>query len=634
MKLRTTILAAVVATLLQGVDVRGDLPPIIPRQVLFGNPDKASPKISPDGKRLAYLAPDQGVLNVWIRTIGKKDDRPVTKDRNRGIRSYSWADNNTHVLYIQDKGGDENWHVYAVNLATKSERDLTPFPGVQARVLAVDRKFPNEILVGVNNRNPQLHDVYRVNLTTGALKIEAENTERVIGWNADHDFRIRGALKMTPQGGMEIVVRDDPESAWRTLTTWGSQDTLNSGPIAFTPDNRGMYILSSVGANTGELRQIDLSTGTEKTLASDPEYDVSNILIHPDKHIVQAVSFTKERSEWKVLDDSIKTDFAAIQRIRRGDFNIINRDHADQTWLIAFTADDGPVHYYAYHRNTKKAELLFTNRKGLEGVTLARMEPIKFTTRDKLTVHGYLTTPPGIAAKNLPMVLNVHGGPWHRDTWGYDGEAQWLANRGYAVLQINFRGSTGYGKKFLNAGNREWGGKMQDDLIDGVKWAINQGIADPKRIAIYGGSYGGYATLVGLTSTPDVFACGVDIVGPSNLITWMNTIPPYWKPIERLIWDRVGHPEKDAAFLKSRSPLYKIDRINKPLLIAQGRNDPRVKVAESRQIVDALEKAGKVVQYEEYPDEGHGFAKPENRLDFYAKAERFLATHIGGRYEQ
>ena len=633
MKVKAIGCVALAAVLAPAIGVQAELPPLIPLETFFGNPDKASPKISPDGKRLAYIAPDKGVLNVWLRTVGKNDDRVITKDRDRGIRHYFWAQNNQQVIYIQDKGGDENWHVYAVNFDTGQERDLTPFDGVQARVLAVDPKFPNEILVGINNRNVQLHDVHRVNLLTGKLTLEAKNDQGFVSWLADHQFKIRGAVKFNPTGGSTLLVRDNPDSAWRTLIEWGPQDALSSNPTGFTPDGKGLYIISSAGANTSELREIDLASGKEKTLASDPMYDVTGIFEHPIKHTIQAVSFLKERKEWTVLDPSIRADFAAIQGIRRGDFSIINRDHADRTWLIYFDTDDGPVRYYAYDRNTKKGTFLFTNRKQLEGLTLAKMEPIQLKARDGLTLHGYLTTPPGIPAKNLPMVLNVHGGPWARDKWGYDGVAQWLANRGYAVLQINFRGSSGYGKDFLNAANREWGGKMHDDLIDGVEWAVGKGIADRKRIAIFGGSYGGYATLVGLTFTPEVFACGVDIVGPSNLITLMQTIPPYWKPIEPIFWDRVGHPVKDAEFLTSRSPLFRVDQITKPLLIAQGKNDPRVKVSESLQIVAAMKKAGKPVEYVEYPDEGHGFRKPENRLDFYAKADKFLARHLGGRCE-
>jgi dipeptidyl aminopeptidase/acylaminoacyl peptidase len=613
---------------------KAELPPLIPLKVFFDNPDKAAPQISPDGKRLAYLAPDEGVLNVWIRTVGEDDDQVVTKDRKRGIRQYFWAQNNDQIIYLQDKDGDENWRVFAVNLKSKEETNLTPYDGVQARINAVDSKFPNEILISINNRNPQWHDVYRADLKSGKLTLEAQNDQGFLEWQADHDFKIRGAGKTTAEGGIEFLVRENPDSAWRTFVKFGPEDAMGSGPIAFTPDGKGLYIHSSVGSNTAQLREINLADGKEKVLAADDTFDVTGEFIHPIKKTIQAVAFMKDRKTWKVLDPSVSDDFAAIGRIRDGDFTILNRDHEDKTWLVAFDVDNGPVHYYAYDRTSKKGTLLFTNRKALEGLTLAKMKPITINARDGLTLHGYLTLPPGIEPKNLPMVLNVHGGPWARDTWGYDGEAQWMANRGYAMLQVNFRGSTGYGKKFLNAANREWAGKMHDDLIDSVNWAVKEGIADPKRVAIFGGSYGGYATLVGLTFTPDVFACGVDIVGPSSLITLQETIPPYWKPFEPILFDRVGHPKNDAEFLRSRSPLHKADKITKPLLIAQGANDPRVKKSESLQIVDAMKKAGKDVQYVEYPDEGHGFARPENRLDFYAKADKFLAKYLGGRAEQ
>ncbi|MEK6676092.1 MAG: S9 family peptidase [Planctomycetota bacterium] len=616
------------------VQALAELPPLIPRTVIFGNPDKAFPQVSPDGKRLAYLAPDEGVLNVWIRTIGQSDDQVVTKDRKRGIRQYFWAENNEQIIYMQDKGGDENWRIYIVDLKSKTEKDITPFDNVQARVEAVEQKFPNEILVSINNRDPQLHDVYRADLKTGKLTLEAQNDQGFIGWMVDHDFKVRGAMKTNPEGGSTVLVRDNPDSAWRNLVTFGPEDALGSNPVAFTPDGKGIYLTSSVGSNTAQLREMDLAGGKEKPIASDETYDVGDTVIHPTKKHVQAVAFTMERKVWKVLDPSIADDFAAIGRIRDGDFGIINRDSADQTWLIAFDVDNGPVYYYAYDRSTKKGTLLFTNRKALESLTLAKMKPVSFKARDGLTVNGYLTLPQGVDGKNLPMVLNVHGGPWARDVWGYNGTAQWLANRGYAVLQLNFRGSTGYGKKYLNAANREWGGAMHNDLIDGVNWAVKEGVADPKKIAIFGGSYGGYATLAGLAFTPEVFACGVDIVGPSSLITLMQTIPPYWKPMEPIFFNRVGHPEKDAEFLKKVSPLFHVDKITKPLMIAQGANDPRVKKAESLQMVDALKKAGKVVEYHEYADEGHGFARPENRLDFYGKAEKFLAMHLGGRWSE
>ncbi len=613
---------------------QAELPPLIPREVFFGNPDRTNPQISPDGKRLAYLAADEGVLNVWIRTVGRTDDRVVTRDRKRGIRMYFWAPNNEQILYIQDKDGDENWRLYAVSIKTNVERDLTPFDNVQARIEAVDLKFRNEILISLNKRDARLHDVYRINVVTGAMRQVAQNDQDFIGWVADHDFRVRAGAKMAEDGGIALWGREDDATAWKKLIHWGPEDALTSGPVGFTPDGKGIFLISSVGSETGELRSFDLASAKEKTLASDKQSDVTDLLIHPTTYAIQAVAFNKTRLSWTVLDANIVDDFKALAAVRDGDFKVLNRDRADKTWLVYYEVDDGPVYYYAYDRSAKKAEFLFSNRSALEKLTLAKMKPVEFKARDGLALHGYLTTPPGVEPKNLPMVLSVHGGPWARDNWGFDGAVQWLANRGYAVLQINFRGSTGYGKAFINAANREWGGKMHDDLVDGVTWAIAEGVADPKRVGIFGGSYGGYATLVGLTFTPDLFACGVDIVGPSNLITFQETIPPYWKPLEPILWQRVGHPVEDAEFLKSRSPLFHVDRIVRPLLIAQGANDPRVKKSESLQMVEALKKAGKTVEYVEYADEGHGFARPENRLNFFGKAERFLAEHLGGRCQE
>jgi dipeptidyl aminopeptidase/acylaminoacyl peptidase len=377
--------------------------------------------------------------------------------------------------------------------------------------------------------------------------------------------------------------------------------------------------------------RLDLLTEEVDILAEDPDYDVSDLLVHPDTREVQAAAFTRARTEWIVLDKAVREDFAAIAKLHPGDFAVVSRDRADKNWLVAFTADDGPLSYYTYDRDEKLGTHLFDDRPELKEYTLAPMEPVSFQARDGLKIHGYLTVPPALGRQKQPMVLNVHGGPWARDLWGYDPEAQWLANRGYACLQVNYRGSTGYGKRFLNAGNREWGAKMHDDLVAAVRWAVEEGIADPERVAIYGGSYGGYAALVGATFTPDLFRCAVDIVGPSNLITLIKSIPPYWKALIAVFHERVGNPETEKEFLESRSPLLRVDQIKIPMLIAQGANDPRVKQVESEQIIAAMEEKGIDHEYLLFPDEGHGFAKPENRLKFYAAAERFLAKHLGGR---
>ncbi len=616
-----------------GVVARAGLPPLIPREVLFGNPDKAKPRIAPNGQLLAYLAPVNGVLNVWVRTVGTEDDKPVTRGAERGIQRYFWAPNSSQILFIQDKDGDENSHLYSVDVSTQAVRDLTPIEGIRVKIVAVSRLVPDAILVGINDRDPAYHDVYRLDLASGRLDLVEKNEGNFLAFEADPSLKLRGALRLLPDGGMEHMTRDGIGSPWRRVIQWLPADVLNSGPLGFTADGKSLHVLSSSGSNTSELRRVDLATGVETTLASDQHVDVVDFLIDPLTIEVQAVALNRERLHWQVLDRSIKTDFRVLGRLRRGDFRVIDRDFADRTWIVSYTVDSAPTYYYAYDRSTREAKLLFSNRGALEGLRLAKMFPISYRARDGLLIHGYLTMPRGVKARRLPMVVVVHNGPWSRDSWGYDGVAQWLANRGYAVLQVNYRGSTGYGKAFLNAADRDWGGKMQDDLADGVRWAIEKGIADPKRVGILGDSYGGYATLVALSKTPDLYRCGVDMYGITNLVTFMENIPPTLKFAESLLWERVGHPVRDEVMLKERSPINHVDKIIKPLLIAQGANDSRVKKAESVKMVEALRRAGKTVEYVEYPDEGHGFTKPKNRLDFFARAEKFLSKHLGGRSE-
>ena len=610
------------------------LPSLIPREVLFGNPERTQPRISPDGKLLAYLAPLNGVLNVWMGPVGGEDFEAVTNDKKRGIRVYSWAEDGRHLIYLQDKDGDENWRLYAIEpgSAARSARDLTPLDGVQARLLEESKRFPEEILVELNKRDPRLHDVHRLNLTTGELELVAQNPGNVAGWVADENLTVRAALAATPEGGFDLLFRKREEDGWRKLLSWGPEDALSSGPVGLSGDGTRMFLRDSRRANAARLIELDLSAERIDVLAEDPQYDVAGVLMHPDTREPQAVAFMRARTEWTVLDEDVHEDFAAIKELYPADFAIVSRDRADENWLVGFNVDDGPVSYYAYDRCTRDGTHLFDDRPNLNRYTLSSMRPISFTSRDGLEIHGYLTLPPE-ESESLPMVLNVHGGPWARDAWGYHPEAQWLANRGYACLQVNFRGSTGYGKKFLNAGNKEWGARMHDDLVDAVHWAVEKGIADPEKVAIYGGSYGGYAALVGATFTPDLFRCAVDVVGPSSLITLIRTIPPYWSTLLATFHERVGNPDTEEEFLNSRSPLFYVDRIKIPLLIAQGANDPRVKQAEAEQIVAALREKGIDYEYLLFEDEGHGFARPENRLKFYAAAERFLAEHLGGRTE-
>jgi len=610
---------------------------LIPRDLLFGNPDRIAPSISPDGTKLAFGAPHNGVVNVWVQTIGQNDARPVTESADRPITTFFWARNSDQVLYMRDSGGDEDFHVYAVDLATGDSRDLTPFDSIQARPSGSSRDFPDEILIAVNNRVPQLHDLYRVNTRTGERTLAFQNDEGWLGLIADNAFAVRAAMRFTADGGLELFLRPTANAEWASFTKWDQQDALTSSPMGFSIDGRTLYLLDSAGVNTAALYSVDVTaTQLKRTLvASSDRADISNAVIDPLTGHPQAAAWEYAREEWTILDPSIQPDWDYLATVENGDFSITSRDDADDTWTVSYVVDDGPVRYYLYDRAAKKATFLFTNRPALERYTLAKMNPVVIPSRDGLDLVSYLTLPAHIPPQevvDLPMVLLVHGGPWARDSWGYNGLHQWLANRGYAVLSVNFRGSTGFGKDFLNAGNREWAAKMHNDLIDAVNWAIEEGVADPDRIAIMGGSYGGYATLVGLTFTPEVFAAGVDIVGPSHVGTLLASIPPYWEPMKVLFETRVG-AASETEFLDSISPLTRVDRIQKPLLIGQGANDPRVKQAESEQIVKAMQDKSIPVTYVLFPDEGHGFARPVNSMAFFAITEAFLAEHLGGQYE-
>jgi dipeptidyl aminopeptidase/acylaminoacyl peptidase len=625
----TFVLFSVAAPLL------AELPPLIPREVLFGNPQRTSPRLSPDGTRLAWIAPDaKNVLQVWVKTIGKEDGAAVTADKKRGIRRYFWAGDNRTILYLQDNDGDENFHMYGVDLEAKTVRDYTAFQGVRADIDAVDPKFPDTVLVTLNARDRSVFDEYRLTLSTGALVLDTKNPGDVQGFVSDADLHVRAAQVGTADGGTEIRVRETVASPWKTLIKVGPDEILGAAGD-FSPDGKSIILLSSVGSDTARVVEKNLSTGAERVIASSPDVDAEEVITNPNTHLVEAVGFQPDRLHYTIVDPSVKSDFDALAKLADGDFAIVSRNHANDVWLVGFTSDRGPVKYYTWDRKAKKGTFLFTNQPKLEGATLAEMKPVTIPSRDGLSLHSYLTLPAGVAPTNLPMVLFVHGGPWGRDRWGYSSYPQWLANRGYAVLQVNFRASTGYGKRFLYAGNKQWGLKMHDDLVDAVNWAVKQGVADPKRIAIMGGSYGGYATLAGLTVTPELFSCGVDIVGPSNLATLLHSIPPYWKTIRTMFDARMGNVDdpRDAELIRNASPLFKADRIVRPLLIGQGANDPRVNIAESEQIVSAIEKNHGAVTYVVYSDEGHGFARPENSIDFNARAEEFLSHCLGGRVE-
>jgi dipeptidyl aminopeptidase/acylaminoacyl peptidase len=609
---------------------------LVPRHLLFGNPAKTMGTVSPDGSRIAFLAPVDGVLNVWVGDASGANAAPVTDDRDRGIRSYFWAHDNRHVLYVQDQGGDENWRLYSVNLPTGAVTDLTPFDGVRAQPVALSQRRPTEMLVGLNREDPAYHDVYHVDLESGRLELVRSNPGFAgpsgNAWIADEDLEIRAAVRPTSDGsGYELCVPEGED--WRVIQTFDYEDAVTSSTLAVSGDGTRLYVLSSKGVNAGRLVRLDLATGAEEVIAEDPNYDVGDVVLHPKTRHPQIVGFVRDRLEHVVLDPDVAEDFAAVQAIGPGEVHIQSADDEDRRWVVSLVIDDGPARTYLFDRGDKSATLLFEDRPELINYELAAMGPFSFQARDGLTIHGYLSFPPGVERDNLPTVLNVHGGPWGRDVWGFDPEVQWLANRGYLCVQVNFRGSTGYGKDFTNAGDREWGAKMHDDLIDAVDWVVGEGYANRDKVCIYGGSYGGYAALVGATFTPAVFSCAIDIVGPSNLKTLLESVPPYWVAALEQFNRRVGNPATEEEFLWSRSPLSRAGDIQVPLLIAQGANDPRVKQAESEQIVAALKEKGIDHTYMLFPDEGHGFAKPENRLKFYAAAEAFLAEHLGGRAE-
>lgn len=633
-------------------------PALIPRSVLFGNPDRAAARLSPNGKRLAYLAPVEGVLNVWVGPIDKPAAaRSVTRDKLRGIRTYYWAYTNEHIVYLQDVGGDENWHVYLVDLASSEITDLTPLEQVNAQISAMSHRAPGQIIVSLNDRTPNVHDLYRVDLESRQREMIEKNTDNFTGYVLDDDLHVRFASRMLPDGSSELMKKEG--GGWTRFLSVPQEDTLTTQPVGFDKTGNVLYLIDSRDRDTGALAAWDLKSGDRQTLAENKHADVGELLVHPTENTVDAVSFSYLRKEWQPLVAGAREDLDYLATVADGEITIASQSLDNQRWIVAFLLDDGPVKYYRYDRPRRKATFLFNNRDDLEGLPLAKMRPIVIKARDGLELVSYLTLPPGQpsqrgdppgddatdgagaaatltrAARPLPMVLDVHGGPWARDEWGFNPMHQWLANRGYAVLSVNFRGSTGFGKQFTNAGNREWAGKMHDDLLDAVDWAIERKIADRQRIAILGGSYGGYATLVGLTFSPEVFACGVDIVGPSNILTLLSTIPPYWQPMVQMFKDRVGDfsTREGKEFLEQRSPLRHVDRIARPLLIGQGANDPRVKQAESDQIVRLMKQKEIPVTYVLYPDEGHGFARPENRMSFNAVVEAFLAEHLGGRYE-
>lgn len=642
-----------------GVMKGKEITAMIPRKVLFGNPEKSTVRLSHDGKYMSYLAPYNGVMNIYVASIDQPEKAEViSNDTKRGIRNYFWAYNNKQIVYMQDEDGDENWHIYSVDLKTKQTRDLTPIKGSMSSINNVSLNFPNEILIDNNQRRKDYFDLYRLNLETGKMDLIYKND--VYGsLITDLQYRIRFGHKQTEDGGaiIDLLQANTTSVSADTITQFSVQEFLSISPddvyttniIGFDAEGNNLYMIDSRSSNTAGLYNYDLLSNQQLMLYNNPIADIDGILSHPVTHKIEAAEYTYDRSKRQFFDDIIAADFTYLSSQQEGEIEVLSRTIDDTKWIIAYVADNKAVEYYLYNRQEKdeqkKLKYLCSNRSDLANYKLSQMHPVEIPSRDNKPLVSYLSLPIEIditegqdikSRESRPLVLYVHGGPTARDQWGFHPVHQWLTNRGYAVLSVNYRGSTGFGKKFINDGNGEWAGKMHNDLIDAAEWAIKKGITTKDKIAIMGGSYGGYAALVGLTFTPEFFNCAIDIVGPSSLITLLNSIPPYWKPYLHSLIRKVGgnpNTEEGRQFLDSRSPLSFIDKIKKPLLIGQGANDPRVKQQESDQIVEAMQKKGIPVSYILYPDEGHGFARPQNRISFYAMTEKFLAENLSGRFE-
>ena len=619
---------------------------LIPRALLFGNPERRAVELSPDGKRIAWLAPINGVMNLWVAPIDKLDQAlPVTEEQTRPIRQYVWTFTGKHLLYLQDTAGDENFHIFRVDVtspALAKVTDVTPYKGARAQIVELSKRQPTTVMFTINDRNPRWFDLYKLDVLSGKRTLVIENEEQLTGYAFDDNLGIKMAFKTMPDGSTQLLTPETKAGklGWKLFDTIPLEDD-STHVVGIAPGGKAAYLAESRNRDTAAMVLVDLATKKQTVLAEDAKADPGEVMIHPTKHNLQAVSFNYERAKWKVLDPAIQGDLDALGKLEGGEVHVVSRSLDDKTWIALTTSDQNPGKYYLWERGKHKSTFLFTSRPDLEGQPLVKMWPIVIESRDHLPLVSYLSLPAaadpdgdGKPNQPVPMVLDVHGGPWGRDVWGYNTLHQLLANRGYAVLSVNFRGSTGFGKKFLNAGNLEWGKAMHNDLIDAVQWAIDHQIAPKDHIAIMGGSYGGYATLAGLTLTPDVFACGVDLVGPSNLITLLGSIPPYWAPALNMFKKRVGDPEtaEGKAVLAAASPLTHARAIHRPLLIGQGANDPRVKQAESEQIVAAMKEHHLAVTYLVFPDEGHGFARPPNNIAFFGAAEAFLSAHLGGSY--
>lgn len=612
-------------------------PKLIPMKDFFRNPEQRSYQLSPDGNYISFMAPYKSRMNIFVQKMGtgKKEPVRITSFDDRDIAGYFWA-NNGRIAYLKDNGGDENFHLFAVNIDGSNNKELTPFDKVRVDIIDDLPDQDEYMIIGLNRRNPQVSDPYRINVNTGVLEQLYENPGNITSWQTDHDGKL--LIASTSDGvNTTLLYRPNEKEKFAEVITTSFKEGLS--PQFFDPkDPNIIYATSNIHRDKMAAVRYDLIHKKEiELLYEDKDVDVSGIGYSRKRKVPTAVSYTKDKTEYKFLNKESEERRAEMRKLFDKDleFGIASMNKNEDKFLIITYDDKTSGSYYFYDRNTKKLDKISDVSPWLNRSDMADMKPISYVARDGVVIHGYLTLPKGVNAKNLPVVINPHGGPWARDDWGFNPEVQFLANRGYAVLQMNFRGSTGYGRDFMEKSFKQWGQAMQDDISDGVLWLTKEGIADPKRVAIYGGSYGGYATLMGITKTPELYACAIDYVGVSNLFTFMNTIPPYWEPFKKMMYEMVGDPENEAdkAMLKTNSPVFNAERIKCPLFIAQGAKDPRVNKAESDQMVAALKQRGVTVEYLVKDNEGHGFHNEENRFEFYRSMERFLGQHLGGKKE-
>lgn len=603
----------------------------IPLETIFGVGEIVNPLLSPNGDKIAYLGLTGNSYNIFIYDVATSEKIQITHETQQRINNHVWSGDGSKILYLHDVEGNGNNQLYDYDLTTKEVRDLTPVEGINVQILKVNPDFPNSVIIsfGSMNMHSNLPHVYKVNLTTGDFDLIAENPGTILGWLIDNDLNVRGSLESGQDGLYNFMVSDTLSKSWRKIMTWNPEDMLTSSPIGFSGDGDYAFILNSQGSNTSRLQKINIVSGEIETVAEDQIYNVFGAIFHPQTGILQGVIFEKEHEETLIIDEAIGNDIEAIKKIHHGDFFISSRDKNDENWLVGFKVANGPIPFYLYNTKNDESTFLFTHNSEMEKYEFAAVEPISFISRDGIDIHGYITFPNGLGKTNLPLVVLVHEGPWDRDRYVYNAETQWLANRGYVCLQINYRGSTGFGKQFYNSGNKQWGKIMVDDLIDGVSWAIDEGYADSDRIAIWGWRYGGHAALMATARYPDVFSCAVDVCGYLDLKKLIDAIPSSYRNQILMFRNRVGDPTHELDILQKASPINYADSIVTPLLIVQGGRDGLVHQADANILVESLEKRRVDNEYLLFENERHGLSQSSNRLLFYQTAEEFLKKHLG-----